>query len=60
MLDGIKRLGEIQKYTSGYFIVIREHSWSSGKVQDSWSLDYQYCEFEPHYGQRVCVPGQDT
>ena len=37
-----------------------EHAWSSGKVQDSWSLDHQYCEFEPRYGQRVCVPGQDN
>ena len=36
----------------------REHAWSSGKVQDSWSLAHQYCEFEPRYGQRVCVPGQ--
>ena len=37
-----------------------EHAWSSGKAQDSWSLDHQCCEFEPRYGQRVCVPGQDT
>ena len=37
-----------------------EHAWSSGKVQDSWSLDHQYCEFEPRYGQRLCVPGQDN
>ena len=27
------------------------YSWSSGKVQDSWSLDHRYCEFEPRYGQ---------
>ena len=37
-----------------------EHAWSSGKGQDSWSLDHQCCEFEPRYGQSVCVPGQDT
>ena len=42
------------------YLLLWEHAWSSGKVQDSWSLDHQYCEFEPRYSQRVCVPGQDT
>ena len=37
-----------------------EHAWSSGKAQDSWSLDHQCFEFEPHNGQRVCDSGQDT
>ena len=38
-----------------------EHAWSSGKAQDSWSLDHhECCEFEPRYDQGVCVPGQDT
>ena len=37
-----------------------QHAWSSGKVQDSWSLDHQCREFEPRYGKRVCILGQDT
>ena len=37
-----------------------EHAWSSGKAQDSQSLDHQCCEFEPRYGQYVVIPGQDS
>ena len=38
----------------------KEHTWSSGEVQDSKSLDHHYSEFQPHYSQHGCVFGQDT
>ena len=39
------------------FILLLEHLWSSGTIQDSGSLD---SEFEPRLYQRVCVFRQDT
>ena len=41
-------------------ILYWEHTWSSGTVQDAWSLAHQCCEFKPGYGQRFRVLGQGS